>query len=64
MLSKIHNLWNLGSVGRWTQYQSSPHDCTTHSRRWGLHISMHEIGAQTGDWWELNESESTQPRNF
>ncbi len=34
-------LWNLGSVSRWTQYQSFPHDHTMSSCCWE---SLHLIG--------------------
>ncbi len=52
---KVCHLWNSGSFGRYTQYRSFPHNCTTCSCHRGLHKSLCKIYKQLTD-------ENIQPR--
>ncbi len=64
MWLNIHTFWNLGSVGRWTQYWSFAHDYTTCSCYWRLHKNVYKLCIEIVDWWKINKHESTQSGIF
>ncbi len=49
---KVHDWWNLGSVAKWAQYQSFPHDHTMCPSCCGLHKNVCDMCTQTVNWQE------------